>query len=275
MADTNTVPHSLTVIRSTAYYTYSEGRLKSYGRFNPRQLKINGGWVEFRLEPSQEKVESPEYVKVIMDKNDGERQYFTLMDGEHAGKDASIALEGKNHSEYLINRVRYDEAIEIKIQAKVFDISQGKIRDRKYSDVNGKHYNQLLADLTYGGKTGMTPITTVEITLDSNENDEYYPLPAGRYKILIPDFPHGKAEKYHKNYHQVWFPIEYNGIKTESYIHVGHASEGCVTVIETEKWGELYQYLISHRMPNDPKYIGTLVINYPFEVRRREKFLEL
>jgi len=47
------------------------------------------------------------------------------------------------------------------------------------------------------------------------------------------------------------------------YIHVGHLSEGCVTVHQLEKWSALYEFLISHRVANSAgKRIGSL------EVRR-------
>jgi len=61
----------------------------------------------------------------------------------------------------------------------------------------------------------------------------------------------------------VGFPIGLNGTMQNSsrYIHVGHLSEGCVTVHELEKWTVIYQYLISHRAPGfTGKKVGELVV---------------
>jgi hypothetical protein len=61
----------------------------------------------------------------------------------------------------------------------------------------------------------------------------------------------------------VWFPIGLFGSSSNSsrYIHVGHLSEGCVTVHQLEKWAALYEFLISHRVGNSAgKRIGSLVV---------------
>ncbi len=61
----------------------------------------------------------------------------------------------------------------------------------------------------------------------------------------------------------VWFPIGLYGSLTNSgrYVHVGHLSEGCVTVHQLEQWSALYEYLISHRVPGSSgKRIGSIVV---------------
>ena len=61
----------------------------------------------------------------------------------------------------------------------------------------------------------------------------------------------------------IWFPIGLNGstVNSSRYIHVGHLSEGCVTTHELKKWTALYNYLISHRVPNSMgKYVGQLKV---------------
>lgn len=60
-----------------------------------------------------------------------------------------------------------------------------------------------------------------------------------------------------------WFPIGLgNSLNNSSrYIHVGHLSEGCVTVHELGKWTALYGYLISHRVPGSRGLrIGQLIV---------------
>lgn len=95
-------------------------------------------------------------------------------------------------------------------------------------------------------------------------------IPDGTYKIMAPDAPHGHTERYRPNqdksyYDTVWFPIEYEN-KTR-YLHIGHFSEGCVTVTNIIKWRELYKTLISHRSDGNQsnntgggQYIGTINI---------------
>ena len=56
---------------------------------------------------------------------------------------------------------------------------------------------------------------------------------------------------------QVWFSIEYGN--NSRFIHLGHLSEGCVTIMALDKWNAIYDELIKHRV-NGGEYIGQLHI---------------
>lgn len=94
----------------------------------------------------------------------------------------------------------------------------------------------------------------------------YYPLPAGQYKILLPDAPHEKSMTHYYRpyarggsliYDQVWFPIEFGD--NSRFVHVGNLSDGCATVVDLHLWSAVCSALISHRSA-DGKSVGTLVI---------------
>ncbi len=68
----------------------------------------------------------------------------------------------------------------------------------------------------------------------------------------------------------VWFPIGLRGSAQNSsrYIHIGHLSEGCVTVYQLTQWLALYTYLISHRTPGTAgRRIGSMLVVKPAPVR--------
>lgn len=61
-------------------------------------------------------------------------------------------------------------------------------------------------------------------------------------------------------YDTVWFPVEYAANYNSSFVHVGHLSEGCVTVYQIQKWNSVYLYLIKNRLDKAGKYVGILEI---------------
>lgn len=78
----------------------------------------------------------------------------------------------------------------------------------------------------------------ISITLSSRwrtASKFYEPLPIGDYNLLAPDYPHTglysrfyRPDPNHGMFDLVWFPIEYDN--NSRYLHMGHLSEGCVTV---------------------------------------------
>jgi len=111
---------------------------------------------------------------------------------------------------------------------------------------------------------------TAVVTLNSIWNGSYSPIPPGTHTVLAPDYSHKLIST--SGYvsatpgmigNDVWFPIGLNGSMQNSsrYIHVGHLSEGCVTVHELGKWTAIYNYLISHRVPaSGGKKVGQLIV---------------
>lgn len=83
------------------------------------------------------------------------------------------------------------------------------------------------------------------------------PWKKGVYDIEIPDYPHGGGLHYSESkYATVWFRIGHIG---DRYLHTGAHSLGCMTVIEIEKWDEIFEILIKARK-NDGKSVGTLQV---------------
>ncbi|SHN70215.1 hypothetical protein SAMN02745728_02014 [Desulfovibrio litoralis DSM 11393] len=62
-------------------------------------------------------------------------------------------------------------------------------------------------------------------------------MSAGTYDLWAPDYPHSSSYTtfYRKNpkghFDLVWFRIN-----ESRYLHIGHVSDGCVTVMDIEEW---------------------------------------
>ncbi len=169
------------------------------------------------------------------------------------GEEAS--LTNANAAQYLnVTSPARSASVTVKYQGKpVEEISKFK----------GKLIQQW-AKLTFNEQSAL-------VTLNSVWDGKFSPIPPGTHSILAPDYSHKliSTEGYVKAMpgmigNDVWFPIGINHSMQNSsrYIHVGHLSEGCVTVHELEKWTALYSYLISHRAPGSAgKKLGQLVVN--------------
>ena len=84
--------------------------------------------------------------------------------------------------------------------------------------------------------------------------EKYTPLAPGRYSVLVPDAPHASnmtldyfSRTTSMRADQVWFPIRHGN--NGRYVHVGNVSEGCVTVLDIDRWPTVHEALISHRSP--------------------------
>lgn len=79
----------------------------------------------------------------------------------------------------------------------------------------------------------------------------------GSYDVEIPDHPHLLGRNYPAiRYATSWFRIGHSGNR---YIHPGKRSLGCITLIEHDRWDQLYSALIKARK-GDGMSIGTLAI---------------
>lgn len=79
----------------------------------------------------------------------------------------------------------------------------------------------------------------------------------GIYDVEIPDHPHLLGRNYPAiRYATSWFRIGHSGNR---YIHPGKRSLGCITLIEHDRWDQLYSTLIKARK-GDGMSIGTLTI---------------
>jgi hypothetical protein len=215
----------------------------------------DSGWLSVRLSRTSQLASLCEYTRVNVIRENSGRTYFTIVDGLIAvGEEGSLTTA--NAARYL-STVGPGSAVTVVVTyagAPAEEISPFKGR-----------LKQQWATLSFGGQTAT-------VTLNSVWDGRFQPIPPGMHAILAPDYSHKTIST--AGYaaatdgmvgNDVWFPIGLHGSSSNSsrYIHVGHLSEGCVTVHQLEKWTAIYEFLISHRVPNSAgKRIGSL------EVRR-------
>ncbi len=211
------------------------------------------GWLAVKLSKTGLLASLCEYTKVEVLRRANHRTYFTIMDGYVSpGEEASLSDA---------NAALYLATIGPAGAASLSVVYQGKPAEEN-SKFKGK-LTQQWAKLTFNDQTAL-------VTLNSIWNGGYSPIPPGTHNILAPDYSHQAIST--SGYvaatpgmvgNDVWFPIGLNGSMQNSsrYIHVGHLSEGCVTVHELEKWTAIYNYLISHRVSASAgKRVGQLIV---------------
>ena len=166
-----------------------------------------------------ERVSLPAYITVHPKSIKNGREYFIPSEGTYRGELLSVPLKDDNSS-YLISNVKHESMISAK-----YSISE------KVFTLNGKKYK----------------------AIDYPE----VPWEKGIYDIGIPDYPHGSNNTYTEAIRQkVWFPINFENAR---YLHVGARSAGCMTIIETTRWMEIYNALIKARK-GDFKNVGVLKV---------------
>lgn len=214
------------------------------------------GWLKVLLTETKQKIFLCEYTRVRVTGEKDNRTYFNIVDGTIAvGKEASLT---KPNAERFLNAlgpsgaasltVTYEDGITSETSA-----FKGPLR-------------QQFAVLSFNGKTA-------RVTLNSVWGAGYTPIGIGTHSILAPDYSHASIST--DGYasatpgtvgNDVWFPIGLDGSTQNSgrYVHIGHLSEGCVTVYELAKWTELYEYLISRRVAGTKgTRVGTLTVRRP------------
>jgi hypothetical protein len=144
--------------------------------------------------------------------------------------------------------------------AAMLTLSSQRLVSPWHSKAKKQDFEQHLAVMTYGRRS-------VTVTLNTSypkQKSPYTSIPNGEYNLRVPDFPHAEdyTSEYRRvaptlKYDRVWFPVEYDN--NSRYVHVGNVSHGCVTVVELERWAEVYEYLIKHRLPGG-QYVGKLVV---------------
>ncbi|CAB3759033.1 hypothetical protein [Paraburkholderia solisilvae] len=211
------------------------------------------GWLKIQPTSSKE-MYICEYTKVTMVKSEGGRTYFKVMDGWSAvGLTAS--LSDANAREFLTKTPPSATIETVKVK-------YGP-RNEEVSPFKGPLLQQW-ATLNIRGQA-------ITVTLNSDWSGQYSPIPAGSHRIMAPDASHAgtSTQGYRNTYpgrikaNDVWFPIELAGTTGNStrYVHIGHLSHGCVTVHQIELWNVVYNFLISHRLPNtNGKYVALLEV---------------
>ena len=178
------------------------------------------GWLKVVLEDKYSEESLPAYLKVKVDRADAKREYFTILEGPYRGRPASVILQNNGSSQFITG-VRHESMVRAQ-----YSISQ------KAFILKGKKY-----------KTTDYPET---------------PWEKGLYDIEIPDAPHKGGENYlsQSKRAKTWFRIGHDG---ERYLHAGGFSLGCITVIEANRWTEIYNNLIKARK-GDFMSVGVLEV---------------
>ncbi|HEX8554996.1 MAG TPA: hypothetical protein VF695_09835 [Sphingomonas sp.] len=212
------------------------------------------GWTLVRLTKSNALVSLCEYTHVIVKREAGGRTYFVIADGYvHPGEEAS--LSSANAAKYLATTGPGGGA--------TLSVKYRGPPEMVYSPVRRETLRQQWAELSFGSQFAT-------VTLNSIWNSTYTPIQPGTHNILAPDASHANVPT--SGYvaatpgmvgNDTWFPIALGSSMENStrYIHVGHLSEGCVTVYQLERWTALYNSLIANRVPGTRgRKVGTLVV---------------
>ena len=178
------------------------------------------GWLKVVMEDKPPKESLPAYLKIKVDRRDAKREYFTILEGPHRDRPASVILQDDGSSQFITG-VKHES-----MASAQYSISQ------KTFILKGKKY-----------KTTDYPET---------------PWEKGLYDIEIPDAPHKGGENYFSQSKRAktWFRIGHDG---ERYLHAGGFSLGCITVIEPNRWTEIYNNLIKARK-GDFMSVGVLEV---------------
>lgn len=207
------------------------------------------GWLQALDSDGNTRLALCKYTRLKITKVNAGRTYFKVEDGSHAGKILSLA--DANAAQYLGSKAPAASAAQVTVSYGAYTpgwISQAR---------NGEALDQQMATLELGR-------LKMRVTMNSVWNGTFYPLPAGKYTILLPDAPHaGNMTRFYRRtepslkHDQVWFPIKFGD--NSRYVHVGNLSDGCVTVLDLALWDDLHEALISHRGP-DGKSVGELTV---------------
>ncbi|MBA4320145.1 MAG: hypothetical protein C0412_17230 [Flavobacterium sp.] len=165
------------------------------------------GWLRVLLEENKSKVDLPAFLKVKIERLNNKREYFTILEGTYRNKLASVIFRDDNSS-WLISGIKHESMVRL-----TYSISKKilTLKDRKYQTID---YPKV-------------------------------PWKKGLYDIEIPDYPHRGGANYPEAQRaKTWFKIGHSG---ERYLHIGGRSLGCMTVIETKRWMEIYNALIKAR----------------------------
>ncbi len=212
-----------------------------------------GGWLTVRMK-SGLAGSLPEFTKVQIVETKNHQTWFKVLDGEMTGQ--TVALGEQNAKMFLGKNAPLQTGVMVKVVYEEVAIFESIVR--------GEERTHQMASLTVEGVTAQISLNTVP----KKDEPRHSPLPPGLYKIKIPQTPHAKnmTSPYRRIAQhdliadQIWFPIEYGD--NSRFIHVGHLSHGCVTVLALAKWNALYRALIRHRVPGT-NTIGQLLIVKP------------
>lgn len=156
-------------------------------------------------------------------------------------------------------KIHFDK---IESEKEYFTVMEGVLQGMQFWSNAGREKLSLLnknpqtgpIDLTYSiSKKTLKLGNKTYLTTDSPSA----PWTEGLYDIEIPDYPHEGGLHYKgSKYARAWFRIGHSGDK---YLHTGAHSLGCMTVVEVDKWDEIFGILIKARK-GDGKSVGVLKV---------------
>lgn len=220
-------------------------------------------WLHVRREKTGKNVAICEYTKVTMIRSEDGYTYFKIADGTSDCVGETVSMRDQYVELYLSKTPPGVSASTLSV----------KYEKRSHA-TSAPRRNQDL-DQQWGVLILPRANKSITVTLNSVWAQSYTPIPPGVHRIMAPDAPHNShntdfyVEFAKRNgmgdviADQVWFPIELAGSRGNSsrYIHLGNLSEGCVTVYALERWNEVYDFLISHRLPDTKgRYLAYLEV---------------
>jgi hypothetical protein len=207
------------------------------------------GWLEVKPAKLGPLASICKYTQLQVLGSAGGRTSLTIMDGPRKGQ--NVSLSDSHVPLYLGTKAPTQTLAHI-------EVTYGKYVPGWISVArNNQALDQQMATLTIGS-------LTVATTMNTNWGTGFTPIPAGTYKVLVPDAPHDKnMTRYYRavaptlKSDQVWFPIKYRD--NSRYVHVGNVSDGCTTVLDLDRWVEVCEAIISHR-GSDGASVAHLVV---------------
>jgi hypothetical protein len=164
------------------------------------------GWLTV-VDDSGKRIALPETLCVELFRVEDGREYFTITEGPHRGKRASVRLNSDGSS--------------------VLSQADPRVRPVKAT------YSVSRKTLT----VGTASYQTVDYPLK--------PWALGVYDIEIPDAPRKGGLRYPEaSRSRTWFRVGHSG---DRFIHTGAASAGCITVVDRAKWDQICATLIRGR----------------------------
>lgn len=180
---------------------------------------INNGWLKVKMADGNI-ISLPTFLKVQSEYIERGREYFTILEGFYRDQKASVSLD-ENMESLFLSKIEHEPLINLQysISKKVLIINNKKYQTTDYA---GSQWEK------------------------------------GWYDIELPDYPHKDPRNYVNisSRFKTWFRVGHTG---ERYLHTGRASLGCITIIEIEKWNEIYNKLIKARK-GDFLSIGVLEV---------------
>lgn len=143
-----------------------------------------------------------------------------------------------------------------------FTILEGAYRGKSASvKLNEEGFSQFVSNIQHESEAYVTySISKKTLTLKGKKyitiDYENAQWKKGLYDIEIPDAPHrGRLNNTIKRA-STWFKVGHSG---DRYLHTGQRSLGCITVIENNRWIEIYDVLIKSRR-EDSINVGVLEV---------------